>query len=52
MKTDTKFTGKATDGSYEGLYSVSFYDGDVETNIEKCDMEMYGAKKLKLQASG
>ena len=52
LKTDTKFPGKVTSVSSEGFYSVQFEDGDVDTRIDYCDMEMYGTRKLKPKALG
>ena len=52
LKTDTKFPGKVTNVSGKRFYSVQFDDDDVDTGIEKYDMEMYGDKKLKLQVLG
>ena len=31
---------------------MQFDVSDVDTRIEECNMEMYGAKKLKVQAFG
>ena len=51
LKNYTKFF-RGFSNLLEGLYSVKFDEGDVGTGIEKCYMEMYGSKNLKVQALG